>query len=142
MQHRFAVKLFTAARGMGIHTTLDTNGYYGDRLTDDELEPIDLVMLDLKTWDPGTPRRLTGMDVGPTLEFARRLAARKRKMWVRYVLVPGLTDDPVDIAKTAAFAAEPRQRRARRRSAVSPDGQIQVAEARPGISARHGRTAG
>ena len=39
MQHRFAVKLFAAARGMGIHTTLDTNGYYGARLTDDELEP-------------------------------------------------------------------------------------------------------
>ena len=38
MQHRFAVKLFTAARGMGIHTALDTNGYYGDRLNDDELE--------------------------------------------------------------------------------------------------------
>ena len=31
MQHRFAVKLFAAAKGMGIHTTLDTNGYYGDR---------------------------------------------------------------------------------------------------------------
>ena len=78
---------------------------YGDRLTDDELETIDLVLLDLKTWDPERHRRLTGMDVGPTLEFARRLAARKRKVWVRYVLVPGLTDDPVDIAKTAAFAA-------------------------------------
>ena len=38
MQHRFAVKLFIAARGMGIHTTLDTNGYYGARLTDDELD--------------------------------------------------------------------------------------------------------
>ena len=38
MQHRFAVKLFTAARAMGIHTALDTNGYFGDRLTDDDLE--------------------------------------------------------------------------------------------------------
>jgi pyruvate formate lyase activating enzyme len=105
MQHRFVVKLFTAARGMGIHTALDTNGVYGERLTDDELEGIDLVLLDMKTWDPERHRRLTGMDVGPTLEFARRLAARKRKVWVRYVLVPELTDDPVDIAKTASFAA-------------------------------------
>src|SRR6476469_9530556 len=105
MQHRFVVKLFTAARGMGIHTALDTNGVYGERLTDDELETIDLVLLDLKTWDPERHRRLTGMDVGPTHEFARRLAARKRKVWVRYVLVPELTDDPVDIAKTASFAA-------------------------------------
>ena len=45
------------------------------------------------------------MDVAPTLEFARRLAARKRPIWLRYVLVPGLTDDPEDIAKIASFAA-------------------------------------
>ena len=105
MQARFAVKLFIAARGMGIHTTLDTNGYYGARLTDDELDLIDLVMLDMKTWDPERHKRVTGMDVAPTLEFARRLAARKKPMWVRYVLVPGLTDDADDIARTAAFAA-------------------------------------
>ncbi len=105
MQYRFAVKLMTAARGMGIHTTLDTNGYYGARLTDDELGLIDLVMLDMKTHDPERHKRLTGMDVEPTLEFARRLAARKRPMWVRYVLVPGLTDDADDIARTAKFAA-------------------------------------
>jgi pyruvate formate lyase activating enzyme len=104
MQHRFAVKLLTAARAMGIHTVLDTNGYYGERLTDAELETIDLVMLDLKTWDPERHRRLVGMDVAPTLDFARRLAARGRRIWVRYVLVPGLTDDLEDIAKTAAFA--------------------------------------
>ena len=106
MQARFAVKLFTAARGMGIHTTLDTNGYYGARLTDDELDLIDLVMLDMKTWDPDRHKRVTGMDVAPTLDFARRLGARKKPMWVRYVLVPGLTDDAEDIARTAAFAAE------------------------------------
>ena len=105
MQHRFAVKLFTAARGMGIHTTLDTNGYYGSRLTDDELGLVDLVMLDLKTSDPERHKRLTGMDVAPTLDFARRLGAARRPMWVRYVLVPGLTDDSDDIARTAQFAA-------------------------------------
>ena len=105
MQHRFAAKLFAAARAMGIHTALDSNGYYGDRLTDAELETIDLVLLDIKTWDPERHRRLTGMDVAPTLDFARRLAARKRPMWLRYVLVPGLTDDIDDITKIAAFAA-------------------------------------
>jgi pyruvate formate lyase activating enzyme len=105
MQHRFVVKLFTAAKGMGIHTALDTNGYYGERLSDDELEQIDLVLLDMTTWDPERHRRLTGMDVAPTLDFARRLATRGRKIWLRYVLVPGLTDDPEDIAKTAGFAA-------------------------------------
>ena len=63
-------------------------------------------MLDIKTWNPERHQRLTGMDVAPTLEFARRLGARQRPMWVRYVLVPGLTDDADDIAQTAAFAAE------------------------------------
>jgi pyruvate formate lyase activating enzyme len=105
MQHRFAVKLLAAARGLGIHTALDTNGYYGDRLSDAELEVADLVLLDLKGWDPERHRRLTGMDVGPTLAFARRLAALRRPVWVRFVLVPGWTDDPDEVAQIAAFAA-------------------------------------
>jgi pyruvate formate lyase activating enzyme len=105
MQHRFAVKLLTAAKTMGIHTALDTNGFYGDRVSDAELETIDLVLLDIKTWDPERHRRLTGMDNGPTLEFARRLAALKRPVWLRFVLVPGLTDDQEDIARIAGFVA-------------------------------------
>ena len=105
MQHRFVVKLLAAAKGMGVHTALDTNGFYGDKLSDAELETIDLVLLDIKTWDAERHRRLTGMDNGPTLEFARRLAALKRAAWLRYVLVPDLTDDPEDIKKTATFTA-------------------------------------
>ena len=105
MQHRFAVKLLAAARSMGVHTAIETNGYFSARLTDSDLEEIDLVLLGIKTWDPERHRLLTGMDVGATLEFARRLAARGRPIWIRFVLVPGLTDDPEDIAKIAAFAA-------------------------------------
>ena len=105
MQHRFVVKLFTAAKEMGIHTALDTNGYFGDKLSDADLETIDLVLLDIKTWDPERHRHLTGMDIGPTLDFARRLASRKRQIWLRYVLVPGLTDDPADVEQIAAFVA-------------------------------------
>jgi pyruvate formate lyase activating enzyme len=105
MQHRFAVKLLGAARGMGIHTALDTNGYYGDRLSDAELEVADLVLLDLKGWDPERHRRLTGVEIGPTLAFARRLAALRRPAWVRFVLVPGWTDDPAEIEGVARFAA-------------------------------------
>ena len=104
MQQKFVVKLFTAAKGMGIHTALDTNGYYGHNVTDEELETIDLVLLDLKAWDPERHKQLTGMDVQPTIDFARRLAARKRAVWVRYVLVPGLTDGAAEISKIAAFA--------------------------------------
>ena len=105
MQHRFAVKLLAAAQAMGIHTALDTNGYYGDRLSDAELEVADLVLLDLKGWDPERHRRLTGMDIGPTLEFARRLAARRRPVWVRFVLVPGL--DATTRRRSRASPASP-----------------------------------
>jgi pyruvate formate lyase activating enzyme len=105
MQDRFVVKLFTAAQAMGIHTALDSNGYLGDRLTDEELEKIDLVLLDIKAWDQERHQRLTGMDPGPVFEFARRLASRKRPVWVRYVLVAGLTDNPEEIAQIADFIA-------------------------------------
>ena len=105
MQRPFVVKLLRAAKAMRIHTAIETNGYWGDRLTDQELDAIDLVLLGIKTWDPERHRRLTGMDVQPTLEFARRLAARKHKVWVRFVLVPGLTDDAGDIGHIARFTA-------------------------------------
>jgi pyruvate formate lyase activating enzyme len=105
MQHRFVVKLFTSAKAMGVHTALDTNGYYGDRLADADLKVIDLVLLDIKTWDPERHRHLTGMDVEPTLAFACRLAAGRRPVWLRYVLVPGLTDDRGGIEHIANFAA-------------------------------------
>ena len=104
MQDRFAVKLFGAARQMGIHTALDTNGLYGDRLSDEELQLIDLVLLDVKTWNLARHKQLTGMDNGLVLDFARRLARRQRPMGLRYVLVPGLTDDADDIARVASFA--------------------------------------
>jgi pyruvate formate lyase activating enzyme len=105
MQHRFAAKLLAAARSMGIHTALDTNGYWGDRMSDTDLDSVDLVLLDLKGWDAERHRRLTGMDNGPTLAFARRLAGRRTPVWVRYVLVPGWSDDPEEVAGVAGFAA-------------------------------------
>ena len=105
MQHRFVLKLLTAAQAMGIHTALDTNGCLGVRLTDQDLERIDLVLLDIKAWDQERHRQLTGMDSGPVLDFARRLAALRRPVWLRYVLVPGWTDDPDDIARLAEFTA-------------------------------------
>jgi pyruvate formate lyase activating enzyme len=105
MQHRFSVKLLAAAKKMGIHTTIETNGFYGERLSDAEVDTIDLVMLGIKTFDAARHLALTGHDNRPTLAFARRLAERKRPMWIRFVLVPGLTDDLTDLARTAEFAA-------------------------------------
>ena len=105
MQDRFVVKLFTATKAMGIHTALNSNGSLHSRLTDAELEPIDLVIMDIKTWDRERHRHLTGMDNAATLDFARRLAERKKALWLRFVLIPGLTDSNDDIAQIAKFAA-------------------------------------
>ena len=105
MQDRFTVRLCTAAKAMGVHTAVETNGHLGDRLSDEELEQIDLVLLGIKSWDSERHRQLTGKDIGPTLDFARRLAAHKRPIWVRFVLVPGLTDGKEIVASIAKFAA-------------------------------------
>jgi pyruvate formate lyase activating enzyme len=105
MQDRFAVKLFAAARGMGVHTAIETNGFYGGRLSDDELRLIDLVILDMKAIESEQHERVTGVtDNGPVLAFGQRLASLGRPMWLRYVLVPGLTDLPEEMEKIAAYA--------------------------------------
>jgi pyruvate formate lyase activating enzyme len=106
LQHRFVVKVFTAARKMGIHTALDSNGFLGDRLSDEDLACVDLVLLDLKAMTPESHKRLTGMDNQPVHQFARRLASLRRPIWVRFVLVPGWTDDMAEVERIADFTAE------------------------------------
>jgi pyruvate formate lyase activating enzyme len=106
MQDRFVVKLLAAAKRMGIHTALDTNGALGARLSDADLAHVDLVLLDIKSWDPELHRRLTGMELGAVLDFAQRLAACRIPIWVRFVLVPGLTDETENIAQIARFSAD------------------------------------
>lgn len=106
MQARFASKLFAAAKKLGIHTAIETNGYYGDKLSDAELADIDLVILDMKAFTLAQHKRVTGgMDNAEVLDFCRRLAGLRRPMWFRYVLVPGLTDDPHEMELVADFAA-------------------------------------
>jgi pyruvate formate lyase activating enzyme len=105
MQHRFAMKLAAASKALGIHTAIETNGYFGDKVSDAELANVDLVLLGIKTWGGTRHEALTGVDIAPTLTFARRLAAMSKPIWVRYVLVPGLTDDPEIQKGIAEFAA-------------------------------------
>src|SRR5204862_1020867 len=107
VQHRFVLKVFAATKKMGVHTALDSNGFLGDRLTDADLESVDLVLLDLKAMTPELHRRLTGMDNAPVLAFARRLPAARRPLWVRFVLVPGWTADPAEVRRIAALAPGP-----------------------------------
>jgi pyruvate formate lyase activating enzyme len=105
VQVHFTKRLFAAAKEMGLHTALDTSGFLGGRADDGYLREVDLVLLDLKSWDPGTYRRATGQEIRPTLEFAERLAALRKPVWVRFVLVPDLTDDPENVAGLARFVA-------------------------------------
>ncbi|MGW2018122.1 pyruvate formate-lyase-activating protein [Streptomyces sp. NPDC001927] len=90
---------------LGFHTALDTSGFLGVRATDALLRDTDLVLLDIKSWDPDTYKKVTGRPLRPTLDFARRLADLGQEVHVRFVLVPGLTDDPDNIEGVAAFAA-------------------------------------
>ena len=105
MQDRFASRLFSAVKGMGVHTAIETNGYYGERLSDRELEDIDLVILDMKAFNRDQHERVTGLHNEDVIEFCKRLANLKRPMWLRYVLVPGLTDIPDEMKAVADFGA-------------------------------------
>jgi pyruvate formate lyase activating enzyme len=105
VQPAFSRRIFGAAKALGLHTALDTSGFFGARATDEYLENVDMVLLDIKSWDPETYRRVTKQDVEPTLRFAERLAAMGKPVWIRYVLVPGLTDDPANVEGVAKFVA-------------------------------------
>ena len=106
LQSRFLIKLFTAVKAKNVHTNVETNGYLGDRLSDADLEACDLLMLGLKAVDPDLHLRITGRDNGPVLAFARRLAALRKKVWLRYVLVPGLSDHVEEVTRVGQFAAD------------------------------------
>ena len=105
VQMHFTKRLFASAKRMGIHTALDTSGFLGARADDEYLRQVDLVLLDIKSWDPATYRRATGQVVRPTVKFAERLAALGKPVWVRFVLVPGLTDDRANVEGIARFVA-------------------------------------
>ncbi len=106
LQARFVEAVFTGVRQrFGMHTALDTSGNLGSRASDELLDNTDLVLLDIKSGDPETYRRVTSVELQPTLDFARRLSERGNHMWIRYVLVPGVTDDPANIAEVADFVA-------------------------------------
>lgn len=106
MQDRFAARLFSAVKEMGVHTAIETNGFYGHHLSDKEIQDIDLVILDMKAFSRAQHKRVTGVENNDEVfEFGKRLAALKRPMWVRYVLVPGLTDNVEEMKSLAEFAA-------------------------------------
>jgi pyruvate formate lyase activating enzyme len=105
VQLAFTRRIFAGAKKMGLHTAIQTSGFLGDRADDAYLSQIDLVMLDIKSSDPETYRRVTARDIAPTLRFAERLASMAKPVWVRFTLVPGETDDPANVEGIARFVA-------------------------------------
>jgi pyruvate formate lyase activating enzyme len=105
-QPAFVAGVLAGCRELGLHTALDTSGFLGDRADDTLLDAVDLVLLDVKSGDPQTYRRVTGTGrLAPTVRFAHRLAERGTPIWVRFVLVPGLTDDPANVDAVADIVA-------------------------------------
>ncbi|NYI42841.1 pyruvate formate-lyase-activating protein [Demequina lutea] len=105
LQSKFVMSIFRRAHDLSIHTALDTSGLLGSRLTDDDLNYIDLFLLDIKSGIPKTYKRVTGRPLQPTLDFANRLSRLGKTMWIRFVLVPGLTDAPENVEAIAEFVA-------------------------------------
>ena len=105
LQRPFTMAIFRHCKQLGMHTCIDTSGRLGDRFTDDELMDIDLNLLDIKSGDPATYEKVTRQPLAPTVEYARRLSDLRRPMWVRFVLVPGLTDDYDNVEKVADICA-------------------------------------
>lgn len=110
MQIDFLLELFGLAKKEGIHTCLDTSGItyhpgtsaYNDKL-DALMEVTDLVMLDIKHIDPEGHTALTGHSNAGILAFARYLEEKQVPVWIRHVVVPGITDDPGQLTRLGQF---------------------------------------
>ena len=104
-QPDFAGAVLKGCRKLGLHTCLDTSGHLGVNAGEEMLADTDLVLLDIKAWNPKRYRALTGGELRPTLEFAERLASLRKPVWLRYVLVPGVTDNLEEIEELSRHAA-------------------------------------
>jgi pyruvate formate lyase activating enzyme len=104
LQIRFLEALLRRCKqDLGLHTAVDTSGFLGARASEDFLDLVDLFLLDIKAGDEELYQLVTSAELEPTLRFARRLSDRGNRMWLRYVLVPGLTDAEDDVEKVARF---------------------------------------
>lgn len=101
MQRPFAENILMSAKSLGIHTCIDTSGFLGAHASDEFLDNVDLVLLDVKSGSEEVYRELTGRALQPTIDFGDRLSALGKKIWIRFVLVPGYTDAPDNIEKVA-----------------------------------------
>lgn len=104
-QIAFTRRLLKLVHDAGVHTAVDTSGFLGARLSDEDLANVDLVLLDVKSGNPRTYEEVTSRQLQPTVEFGDRLHAMGKPVWVRFVVVPGLTDDPENVRQVADIVA-------------------------------------
>ena len=110
VQLDFVIELFKALKAKGVHTCVDTSGitFNPDVPASVEkheklLEVADLFLLDIKHIDDEACIRLTGQSNQHTLAFAKFLSEHGKSMWIRQVLVPGITDSEESLMRTRAF---------------------------------------
>ena len=110
LQLPFLTELFSRLKANGVHTCLDTSAApfpaeeHADRSAFDELLNVtDLVLLDIKHIDEEAHRALTGRSGAHARAFANYLSERGKPMWIRHVLVPGITDDDGALLRLKAF---------------------------------------
>jgi pyruvate formate lyase activating enzyme len=104
----FITGLFKKCKEEGIHTAIDTNGFVDSNsdTINTLLDYTDLVLLDIKHIDNKKHKSLTGCSNENVLKFAQHLSSRKISVWLRYVVVPGLTDFEPDVKKLGKFIAK------------------------------------
>lgn len=105
LQPDFVAEIFRRCHELGLHTALDTSGYVQLEAAKPVLDHTDLVLLDIKSYLPELYRKVTGVSLEPTLNLARYLDQIHKPTWIRFVLVPGLTDPEENIKGLAQFVA-------------------------------------
>lgn len=106
LQPEFIDELFTLCRKEEIHTAIDTSGFILNDKVKKVLESTDMVLLDVKHIDPKKYEDLTSKSLEPTLNFIQYLAEINKPIWLRYVLVPQLTDDESDLHNWAKYMSQ------------------------------------
>lgn len=96
------VPLFRSLKDNGIHICIDSNGGIWNSNVETLLSLADLVLLDIKEFNPGRHKALTGCDNSRTLRTAAWLEEHNKPFWLRYVLVPGYSDFEEDIRALCA----------------------------------------
>lgn len=104
-QPQFVREILQRCQALKIHTAIDTSGFCELSIAIPVIEFANLVLLDVKSFDASTYHKVTGVNIEPTLTLARYLDQIGKPVWIRFVLVPGLTDDPQNIAGLADFLA-------------------------------------